>query len=185
MTFALAESSRIRSSSWSRRPTALVAIAELMIAVVVFMAYRAGRLVTNDSVETAMANSERIVGFQRGFIGHFEREVQQIVLEVPGAIEFLNHFYVFVHFPATLVFLVSVFLRRREAYSGIWNRHVGVRASTPTIRAGRWRTSSRRCHRCTLGGRHHLAGGGPATDLSCGVRRESPVRRTIALRRRS
>ena len=111
-------------SSW--RSTAMAAVAELTIAALVFCAYRAGRLITNDSVEAATANSKRILALQGWLVGHFERAVQQTVLEVPGAIEFLNHFYVFVHFPATTVFLVWAFVRRRAFYGAIRNWFAGV-----------------------------------------------------------
>jgi len=42
--------------------------------------------------------------------------LQRWVVEVPGVIEFLNCYYVTVHFPATIAFLVWVFAVRRHAY---------------------------------------------------------------------
>lgn len=125
MSLAVAERPGIRSSR-PVRPTALVALTELTIAVGVFAVYRAGRLVTNDSVEVAMANAQRLVHVQRPFVGDIERWVQEHTLQVPGAIEVLNHFYVFVHFPVTAAFLVWVFVRHRDAYRRIRDWFVGV-----------------------------------------------------------
>lgn len=111
----------------------MAAVAELAIATLVFVSYRAGRLITNDSVQAAIANSERVLALQGRLIGQIERDVQQTVLEIPGAIEFLNHFYVFVHFPATTAFLVWAFTRRRKFYSGIRNCFAGVTMAAMVI----------------------------------------------------
>ncbi len=131
MSIALAESRRSHRSP--ARSVLVAALVEFVVAAVVFAVYRAGRLVTNDSVEVAMGNAERVVGLQRALIGELELAVQRAVLDVPGAIEFLNHLYVFVHFPATAVFLVWVFVRRRESYAGIRNWFVGVTMAAMVI----------------------------------------------------
>lgn len=102
------------------------AAVELVIAAVVFAVYRAGRLVTNDSVADATANAERVIDVQRWLGGAVELTVQRWTLDVPGAIDVLNHFYVFVHFPATTLFLVWLFVRHRDRYPAIRNWFVGV-----------------------------------------------------------
>ena len=115
------------------RPVGLLAARELAIAFAVFMAYRAGRLITNDSVEHAEANAARVLRWQDAVHADVERWVQQLALDVPGAISALNHYYVYVHFPATVVFLVWVFARRRDRYVAVRNWFVGVTMSAMVV----------------------------------------------------
>ena len=120
-------------STSARRAVLLRALIELVIAASVFAVYRAGRLVTNDSVTSAAANAERVLDAQRWLIGTMELNVQQWILDVPGAIGVLNHFYVFVHFPATTVFMVWAFARHRDRYPAIRNWFVGVTLAAMVI----------------------------------------------------
>ncbi len=126
VTSTLATSAARRGRAADRRAILLRAVVELLIAGSVLAVYRAGRLVTNDSVSTAKANAERVVAAQSWLTGTIELNVQRWMLDVPGAIEALNHFYVYVHFPATTGFLVWAFLYRRDRYAGIRNWFVGV-----------------------------------------------------------
>jgi hypothetical protein len=48
-----------------------------------------------------------------------EKTLQRWAIDVPGVVEFLNRYYVWVHFPATITFLVWVFAVRRHAYATI------------------------------------------------------------------
>jgi hypothetical protein len=115
-----------RSRSQRSRPVLLGAAIELVLAASVFAVYRAGRLVTSDSVSSATANAERVLDAQRWLTGPLELNVQRWMLDVPGAIDVLNHYYVFVHFPATTIFLAWAFARHRDRYPAIRNWFVGV-----------------------------------------------------------
>ena len=115
------------------RPVAVLAARELLIAGVVFLAYRAGRLVTNDSVDTATANAHQVLRWQGAVHADVERFVQRTALDVPGVIGALNHYYVYVHFPATVAFLVWVFVRHRERYAAVRNWFVGVTMTAMAI----------------------------------------------------
>ena len=129
MAFALA-----RSTGRSGNRSVLVrAAAELAIAAAVFGVYRAGRIVTNDSVAVAQANAHRVLDVQRWLGGSVELTVQRLVLDVPGMIDVLNHFYVGVHFPATAAFLVWAFARHRDQYPAIRNWFVGVTMAAMVI----------------------------------------------------
>ena len=122
-----------RSTSRPAQPVLLRAVIELCVAASVFVVYRAGRLVTSDSITSARANAERVLDAQRWLIGTMELNVQRWVLDVPGAIEVLNHYYVFVHFPATTIFLVWAFARHRDWYPAIRNWFVGVTLAAMVI----------------------------------------------------
>ena len=109
------------------------AVIELVIAGSVFVVYRAGRLVTSDSITTARTNAARVLDAQRSITGTLELHVQHWMLDLPGAIHVLNHYYVFVHFPATTIFLVWAFARHRHRYPTIRNWFVGVTLTAMVI----------------------------------------------------
>ncbi len=70
---------------------------------------------------------------QRSFAGSVELTVQRWMLDVPGAIDVLNHFYVYVHFPVTTLFLVWLFARHRDRYPAVRNWFVGVTLAAMVI----------------------------------------------------
>jgi hypothetical protein len=109
-----------------RRPVALAAALELALAALVYFVYRGGRYVTSDSASEARHNADRVIDWERSAGVFTERTVQQWLLDLPGAMEFLNRYYVFVHFPVTIVFLVWVFARHRDRYPQIRNWFTGV-----------------------------------------------------------
>jgi hypothetical protein len=82
--------------------------------------------VTSDSASQARHNADRVIDWERSAGMFTERSVQSWLLDLPGAIEFLNRYYVFVHFPVTIVFLVWVFARHRDRYPRIRNWFTGV-----------------------------------------------------------
>jgi hypothetical protein len=108
------------------KPLAVAAAIELVLAAGVFFVYRAGRLVTSDSTTVATHNADRLIGWERSIGVFSEQSVQRWALDIPGVMEFLNRYYVFVHFPVSTAFLVWVFARRREHYALIRNWFAGV-----------------------------------------------------------
>ena len=108
------------------KPLAVVAAIELVLAAGVFLVYRAGRLVTSDSTTVARDNADRVIGWERSIGAFSEQSVQRWALDIPGVMEFLNRYYVFVHFPVSIAFLVWVFARRRDQYAQVRNWFAGV-----------------------------------------------------------
>ena len=133
VALALERPTPSRDSGTPRQTLLVRATIELAIAAVVFAVYRAGRLITNDSVTAARQNAQRVIDVQNWFGGAIELAVQRRVLDLPGVIDVLNHFYVFVHFPATVLFLVWAFARHRDRYPAIRNWFVGVTMSAMAI----------------------------------------------------
>jgi hypothetical protein len=67
-----------------------------------------------------------VIDFERS-IGMFtEQSVQQAALHVHGVVLLLNRYYAYVHFPATVAFIVWVFLRRRAIYASVRNWFAAV-----------------------------------------------------------
>ncbi len=122
-----------RSISQGSQHVLFGAALELVLAASVFVVYRGGRLVTSDSVAVATQNAERVLDAQRWLTGTLEQNVQRWMLDIPGAIEALNHYYVFVHFPATTLFLVWAFARHRDRYAAVRNWFVVVTLAAMVI----------------------------------------------------
>jgi hypothetical protein len=99
---------------------------ELGVLATGLMIYKFGRTFTRDAYEQARANAQWVIELERTLRIHTERGVQRWVLGEPGWIEVLNVYYVRVHFPATVVLLLWVFVRHSTAYPVVRNWFVGV-----------------------------------------------------------
>ncbi|MDQ1628711.1 MAG: hypothetical protein QOI54_2455 [Actinomycetota bacterium] len=89
---------------------------ELLLLFAMFVAYRAGRLVTSDQTSTAFANAHRLWHVERWMRLPRETHVQAWLLNDVHLAELANTYYAVAHFPATLAFLVFMFLRRPRHY---------------------------------------------------------------------
>ncbi|MDQ1618172.1 MAG: hypothetical protein QOE19_741 [Actinomycetota bacterium] len=85
-----------------------------------FVAYRLGRLLTTDHTSTAFANAQDLWHVERWLRLPRETGVQDWFLQSTHAIELANTYYAVVHFPATVGFLIWMFLRRPAHY--LWIR---------------------------------------------------------------
>jgi hypothetical protein len=92
----------------------------------VFAIYRQIRFLTRNDTDAAMDNADRVVDFERQFHFFSERTVQDLVMHSHTLVAFLNRYYVTVHFPLTVAFLLWVFFRHHDAYHRIRNTFVSV-----------------------------------------------------------
>jgi hypothetical protein len=92
---------------------------ELVIVTAGFLTYRWCRLFTRDENRQAMRNARRVIDFERALGVFGEQSVQQWALASRVVVDVLNRYYVSVHFPITIVFLVWVYFRHFAAYSFI------------------------------------------------------------------
>ncbi|GAA3543648.1 inositol phosphorylceramide synthase [Aeromicrobium flavum] len=90
------------------------AVFELVLLSLVYLLYRTGRLVTIDSQAAAMANAEAVHRLERFLRLPSEAAVQGLVPTV-DLWQFANVYYVAVHFPVTVAFLLWGFFRRPRA----------------------------------------------------------------------
>jgi hypothetical protein len=104
---AAAEAMTIR---WHRLPL------ELLLLFTLFVGYRAGRLLTIDHTAAAFANARKVWDVERWLHLPREQVVQGWLLHSARLVELANSYYAFVHFPATVAFLVWMFLRRPAHY---------------------------------------------------------------------
>ncbi|PPA61662.1 phosphatase PAP2 family protein [Micromonospora chalcea] len=99
-----------RLAAWRR------AARELALVAVLFLAYKAGRQVVADHAEVALANGEWIWRLERLLRLPAEAAVQGPLLSHEILMRLANSYYAFVHFPATVLCLVWLWLRRPAHY---------------------------------------------------------------------
>jgi hypothetical protein len=93
---------------------------ELALLFSMFVAYRAGRLLTSDHTAAAFTNAQEIWHVERWLRLPRETQVQDWFLHSVHLTELANTYYAVVHFPLTVGFLAWMFLRRPSHY--LWVR---------------------------------------------------------------
>lgn len=105
---------------------ALATARELAIAGAAFLLYRQARVLTADHVDTARRHAHALLEIERRLVGLPERAVQQLVIRSDVVVELLNRYYVSVHFPLTIAFVVWLLVRHPDAYRPMRNWLMGV-----------------------------------------------------------
>lgn len=83
---------------------------------VLFIAYRQVRHLTQADRGIVMDNARRVVRWEQQFHLFTERGLQQLVSNSQTLIEVLNRYYVFVHFSATILFLLWAYIWHNTEY---------------------------------------------------------------------
>lgn len=104
------------ASSWWRSRFGYRFVIELAIVATLLIAYRRIRLVTQSELNEAFANARRVIHFEQWLGLLFEWDLQQFVLEHPNLVWFLNHYYVWMHFPVAIAVFVWLYVRHIEVY---------------------------------------------------------------------
>lgn len=110
---------------WHRLPLELV----LLFAMFVF--YRAGRLLTSDRRSAAFANAREVWHIERRLHLPMEQDVQGWLMHSARLVELANTYYAVVHFPATVAFLIWMFLRRPTHY--FWVRRTLIMLTAASL----------------------------------------------------
>ncbi|WP_406066853.1 phosphatase PAP2 family protein [Streptomyces sp. NBC_01077] len=95
---------------------------ELALVTALFLIYKFGRLFANGHESRAFRNADRVWDAERAIHLPGEGTIQQLLLHGEPLIRAANTYYAAVHFPATLAFLVWLYLRRPAHY--VWSRRV-------------------------------------------------------------
>ncbi|MBD0711546.1 MULTISPECIES: phosphatase PAP2 family protein [unclassified Streptomyces] len=95
---------------------------ELLLVTTLFLVYKFGRLFANGHESLAFRNADRVWDAERALHLPGEGAIQQLLLHGETLIRTANTYYAAVHFPATLAFLVWLYLRRPAHY--LWSRRV-------------------------------------------------------------
>ncbi|MFE1788895.1 phosphatase PAP2 family protein [Streptomyces sp. NPDC059525] len=97
-------------------------IRELLLVAGLFAVYKAGRMLSMGRTEEAHHNAVRVWDAERALHLPGEGAVQRLLLHSDTAVHAANTYYAAVHFPATVLFLVWLYLRRPGHY--LWTRRV-------------------------------------------------------------
>ncbi|UQX04280.1 phosphatase PAP2 family protein [Streptomyces sp. RerS4] len=97
-------------------------IRELLLVGGLFAVYKAGRTFSTDRTEEAFHNAARVWDVERTLRLPGEGAVQRLLLHSDALVHTANTYYAAVHFPATALFLIWLYLRRPRHY--LWTRRV-------------------------------------------------------------
>lgn len=97
-------------------------IRELLLVAGLFTVYKAGRTLSTGRTAEAFGNAARIWDAERALHLPGEGAVQSLLLHGDALVHTANTYYAAVHFPATALFLIWLYLRRPDHY--LWARRV-------------------------------------------------------------
>ncbi|MEU1116643.1 phosphatase PAP2 family protein [Streptomyces sp. NPDC005879] len=109
----------VRKPDTSARPPL---VRELLLVVGLFLVYKFGRQLANGHTGEAFRNAHHVWDAERTLHLPGEGSVQHVLTGSETLIHVANTYYATVHFPATLLFLVWLYLRRPRHY--VWTRRV-------------------------------------------------------------
>jgi len=84
---------------------------EVAIIGVLLVVYRLGRTLGREETARAFANAREVLRIEGWFGLDTERSLQRVALGHMAVVRLLNRYYASVHFPASIAFLVVVYLR--------------------------------------------------------------------------
>ncbi|MCX5072116.1 phosphatase PAP2 family protein [Streptomyces sp. NPDC054949] len=97
-------------------------VRELLLVAGLFAVYKAGRTLSTGRTDEAFRNATWIWDAERVLHLPGEGAIQRLLLHGDALIHVANTYYAAVHFPATALFLVWLYLRRPGHY--LWTRRV-------------------------------------------------------------
>ncbi|MFE3760897.1 phosphatase PAP2 family protein [Streptomyces sp. NPDC059104] len=97
-------------------------IRELLLVASLFAVYKAGRMLSTGRTDEALRNADRVWDAERALHLPGEGAVQRLLIHSDALVHTANTYYAVVHFPATALFLVWLYLRRPRHY--LWTRRV-------------------------------------------------------------
>ncbi|MEU1073451.1 MULTISPECIES: phosphatase PAP2 family protein [unclassified Streptomyces] len=106
-------------------------VRELLLVTALFLVYKFGRQVANGYETRAFDNADRVWDWERALHLPGEGAVQRLLLHDDTVIHVANTFYATVHFPATVAFLVWLYVRRPAHY--LWSRRVLALVTTAAL----------------------------------------------------
>ncbi|MFG2875356.1 phosphatase PAP2 family protein [Streptomyces sp. NPDC048337] len=97
-------------------------IRELLLVVGLFAVYKAGRMFSTGRTDEAYRNAGWVWDAERALRLPGEGAIQRLLLHGDALVHTANTYYAAVHFPATALFLVWLYLRRPGHY--LWTRRI-------------------------------------------------------------
>jgi hypothetical protein len=97
-------------------------VRELLLVAGLFLVYKFGRQLASGHTGEALHNAHRVWDWERALHLPGEGAVQTALLHGDTLVHIANTYYAVVHFPATVAFLIWLYLRRPGHY--LWARRV-------------------------------------------------------------
>ncbi|MFD7263808.1 phosphatase PAP2 family protein [Streptomyces sp. NPDC059874] len=97
-------------------------VRELLLVVGLFAVYKAGRTLSTGRTGEAFRNADRTWDAERALHLPGEGAIQRLLLHGDALVHTANTYYAAVHFPATALFLIWLYVRRPGHY--LWARRV-------------------------------------------------------------
>jgi hypothetical protein len=114
--------------SWRSRYGARLA-GELAVILALLLLYRLGRTLGQDEAARAFDNARDVLAVEDRLGIDTELSFQRAVLDHTGVIRLLNRYYASVHFPASIAFLVFIYVRAPKLVAHIRFLFVAVTAA--------------------------------------------------------
>lgn len=97
------------------------AVRELILVALLFGVYKLGRGLASGAESDALSNAKQLLTMQKDLRLPDEGAIQHWFMQSHAAITFCNKYYAYVHFPATVGFLLWLWIRHREHYKWVRN----------------------------------------------------------------
>jgi hypothetical protein len=110
---------RSRLQAWWRGRFGQQLVAEVALLFALLTLYRLGRYLGRNQVDVAFDHARTLLSWEHTLGLGNERGLQSILLDHHAVIRFLNRYYATVHFPATVAFLVLVYVKAPDVYARI------------------------------------------------------------------
>ena len=104
-----------RSVDWRTRVSRQLVI-EIAVLGSLFLLYRYGRTFGSGHVEAALRNADRIWLLERSWNLVNEVDLQRFALGSPDLVVWMNRYYIGMHFPTTIAFLLWTYVFHADAY---------------------------------------------------------------------
>ncbi|MFV2039219.1 MAG: phosphatase PAP2 family protein, partial [Acidimicrobiales bacterium] len=114
------------SGARRRRPGFMVSLALNVVALgALWIVYASVRTVTANSWAAAQNNAQRVINFEDSLGVPSEALFQRVFLDYEWLVRAANVFYIGIHFPAMIAFLVWALITRRGAMARIRGALIG------------------------------------------------------------
>ena len=103
-------------ASWWRSRYGLRLLLEAGLVVGLLLTYIRVRQFTRGDLRAAFKNAREVMQFERWIGLPFEDNLQRALLQHPDLVRFLNHYYLWFHFPVAIGLLIWLYWRHNDHY---------------------------------------------------------------------
>ncbi|MDT3444566.1 phosphatase PAP2 family protein [Pseudofrankia sp. BMG5.37] len=109
------------------------ALGQALLLAGLFKVYRLGRQLAAGHESDALGHAREVWHLERALGLPSEEAVQRLALHSTTLVELANRFYMYVHFPASILFLAWVLLRHRDHWARVRNALIALTGAALVI----------------------------------------------------